>query len=398
MNDTHKALLIGLCSRVLVIAVFVITSFFLPSTRNLAADQSKIPIVSLFDRWDSGYYISIANYGYRSGYPDLVFWFSKGVGSSFATPLVRPEWAFFPLYPAAMRVVSLLFMPFSSAANAVDLAGFAVSNVAFFLSVYFFYKLTKKIFNSAQLALISTVFFSFWGGTVFYSAIYSEALFMALALAAFYFLEEDKLPIAALFGFLASFTRSDGFLVFIPFLIYAIQSVKNKPKAVRLSVCSAIVASPFLIFQLIGYVSAGGFFPITVLTRTLYWKSYPFLWQQFGSINPGYSLFYGVGLALILLPAAYFVSHALSGSAEDNLKREADLLKYWAFYAAMTVILLSDSLVYSTVRYAVPMLPIYWVSAIIYTKNRQAGTAIFMVMTGMLIIGCMLFEARGYFM
>ena len=268
-----------------------------------------------------------------------------------------------------MGVVSFVFAPFFSSANAVDLAGFVVSNAAFFISVFFFYKLTKKIFNSAQLALIATAFFSFWGGTVFYSALYSEALFMALALAAFYFLEEDNLPIAALIGFLASFTRSDGFLVFIPFLIYAIQSVKNKSKAIQLLACSAIVASPFLIFQLIGYVTSGGFFPITVLTRTLYWKSYPFLWQQFGTINPGYSLFYGVGLALILLPAAYFVSHALSGSAEDSLKRDADLLKYWAFYAAMAVVLLSDSLVYSTIRYAVPMLPIYWVSALIYRRT-----------------------------
>jgi Gpi18-like mannosyltransferase len=67
--------------------------------------------------------------------------------------------------------------------NAVELAGFIVSNIAFFISIYFFYKLTNKIFNSTQIALVATAFFSFWGGAVFYSAIYTEALFMALALA-----------------------------------------------------------------------------------------------------------------------------------------------------------------------------------------------------------------------
>jgi len=81
-----------------------------------------------------------------------------------------------------------------------------------------------------KIALVATAFYSFWGGAVFYSAIYSEALFMALALGAFYYLEEDKLPTAVLLGFLVSFTRSNGFLMCIPFLIYALQSTKTNPK------------------------------------------------------------------------------------------------------------------------------------------------------------------------
>src|SRR5665648_390682 len=97
-----------------------------------------------------------------------------------------PDWAFFPLYPAAMKAVSLPFMPFSAnnevgTQNAVELAGFIVSNVAFFISVFFFYKLTNKIFSPKRIALVATAFYCFWGGAVFYSAIYSEALFMALA-------------------------------------------------------------------------------------------------------------------------------------------------------------------------------------------------------------------------
>jgi hypothetical protein len=46
----------------------------------------------------------------------------------------------------------------------------------------------------------------------------------------------------------------------------------------------------------------------------------------------------------------------------------------------------------------VPMLPIYWVSAIIYTKNRLTGIIIFALMTVMFIIGAYMFETGGPFM
>ncbi len=71
--------------------------------------------------------------------------------------------------------------------NATVLSGFIMSNIAFFVSVYFFYKLTNKIFSSTKIALASVAFYSFWIAASFYSAIYSEATFMALALGAFYY-------------------------------------------------------------------------------------------------------------------------------------------------------------------------------------------------------------------
>jgi hypothetical protein len=392
MNDTHKALLIGLSSRILVVAVFVLCSvLFTVSSQQVATHQTNpLPIVNLFNRYDSGYYISIARTGYAT----------------------MPDWNFFPLYPAAIRAVSSIktvsipVMPFSAPystelTNAVELAGFIVSNIAFFLSVYFFYGLTNKIFRSLQIALVATAFYSFWGGAVFYSAIYSEALFMALALGAFYYLEEDKLPTAVLLGFLSCFTRSNGFLICIPFLIYALQSIKNKSKTIKLLTCSALVASPFLIFQLIGYMIAGGVFPITVIAHNL-WPIYHSLTTQLTLISNS-SLriftFYVIGLVLIFLPTAYFVSRLYSRSIKNNLIQDAKQLKYWAFYAStIFVILLDQSNVFSIIRYAVPMLPIYWVSAIIYNKSRSTGIVIFAIMTGMFIIGSYMFETGGLFM
>ena len=65
----------------------------------------------------------------------------------------------------------------------------------------------------------------------------------------------------------------------------------------------------------------------------------------------------------------------------------------------MIYVVFSVSFVYSIMRFAVTMLPIFWVSAKIYTKSRLAGVILFVTMTVMLIIGAYLFEtASPYFM
>jgi hypothetical protein len=205
-----------------------------------------------------------------------------------------------------------------------------------------------------------------------------------------------------LLGFLASFTRSNGFLICIPFLIYALQSIKNKSKTIKLLTGTGLVASPFLIFQLLGYLDTGGIFPITIIAHNSYWPVYNSLISQMSLISNS-SLkvfsFYIVGLALIFLPTAYFICRLSSKHIKNNLIQDAKQLKYWAFYAStIFVILLDQSNLYSVIRYAVPMLPIYWVSAIIYSKSRSIGIIIFVAMTGMLLIGSYLLETGGPFM
>ncbi len=405
MNGEHKALLIGLSSRILVVVVFIISSFLFTTSSEQVATQfsNPLPLVNLFYRYDSGFYITIARTGYPIGYP-------------------AHDWAFFPLYPIVTKALSHAFIPLSTTnsmqltgllqsktalgltekmeiTNALELSGFLVSNIAFFVSVYFFYKLTHKII-SKRIALISTAFFSFWAGSVFYSAIYSEALFMALLLGTFYYLEEDKLTIAVLLGFLASFTRSNGFLIFVPFLFYALQLRTNKSKTIKLVASSALVASPFLFFQLFGYIFAGNVFPITQVARDSNWGANALLPLQLLTIsNFGARIFsfYFLGILLMFIPIGYFIIRIRPKSIKSSLIQDSKQLKYWAFYASMLFVLIDQALIYSVIRYAVSMLPIYWVSAIIYTKNRSIGIGLFVLMTGMLIIGSILLEAGGPF-
>jgi hypothetical protein len=400
MKDTHKALTIALASRILIIIVMLVSSFLFmyATTEHMNVNEMNTPIIGIFMRWDSEYYLNIAKNGYPLGYPNVnTFPKTTSSGSPMPKTIAYPQWAFFPLYSAVMAALTLVFTPFLSLTPSSMLSGVIISNISFFVSAYFFYKLTQKLFNS-RVALISTAFYSFWVGGVFFSAIYSEALFMALALGAFYYLEENELPKAIFLGFLASFTRSDGFLIFIPFLIYGLLQLKtSKVQSLKLFFSSAVVASPYLLWSIVGYFLAGGVFPVQVVAHNSNWGIDPPLIDQF--VAPWcsihiFQLFYITALIIMLIPTAYFFIRI-----KKIFTVEAKTLGYWAFYASMLYVVFTVSFVYSIMRFAVTMLPIFWVSAKIYTKNRVTGIVLFGVMTVMLIIGAYLLETNSaYFM
>jgi len=53
---------------------------------------------------------------------------------------------------------------------------------------------------------------------IFFTAVYTESLFLLLSLLTFYYSKERKYGLVGLFGFLASLTRITGLLLFIPIL------------------------------------------------------------------------------------------------------------------------------------------------------------------------------------
>ena len=186
LHGSGRVLLIGVVSMVLVFSC-AIGGFSVLGTRAALPGEflwnSNVPVVHLFSRWDAGWYWQIT----LNGYP---------LGSSLS-----PNWAWLPLYPVSMGLLGSLFSGFLAPLNAVLVAGFLISNALFFVSLFFFYELSKIVLSSSRLALISTLFFSFWPGSLFYSAVYSENMFMAFALGAFYFLEKELLGSRRFWGF-----------------------------------------------------------------------------------------------------------------------------------------------------------------------------------------------------
>jgi hypothetical protein len=390
-----RLLLIGLSSRILIIVV--VMSVFLLFNQNMYAerlgDTPPLPFIDHFSRWDSGWYINIGQCGYIEKCRDIPLYDSSAAGTPLE--LITPQWAFFPLYPAAMLSLALPIAQVMPLRQSLLLSGVVISNIAMFVSLYFFYKLTKRLFNQ-KVAEVSSVFFSFWVGGVFYSYLFSEALFMAFALGSFYYLQENKLPKAILLGFLASFTRSDGFLIFIPFAVYAIQQLTtDKLRSAKLAVSSAAIASPYIIWNMVGY-GLYNVFPIQMVTHQLYWGNYQFLLDQFKyyDIPSNITVFYLVGWTIMIAPTVYFLLRI-----EKVMTLKSRTLGYWVFYFALLFIVFKESYISSVFRYTVPMLPIYWFSAKIYIKNRKIGIALLAVNITLVVVGCYLLEmATAYFL
>jgi hypothetical protein len=373
-SNTGKVLLIGLASRLLIFGTALLASLFSTSAKIV----STIPIINLFSQWDGGWYSQIAVFGYPAGNNPL-----------------SGNWAFFPLYPFLMRFFGTPLFGIMSFDQAVLISGFLISNILFFVSLILFYHVTKLVFGKSTLALISTVFFAFWPGALFYSTVYSESLFMTLALGAFYFLEKAQSGKSAILGFFAALTRSNGFLVLIPFVYNGLQTRKYRTATLQ----ALAIALPYLLFTAYGYFLTG-LFPVREIVYNHIWGASRLTLTEVTSYQLGYAALFSVEAALILAPFAWFVftekvpiRDFVKGSIVDRKD-----LKYWAFSIYILLMLVFYSDPQNLHRYALPILPLYWVSAIVWGKNKKAGIALLAVSTAILVIGTVLFTTRQMYL
>ncbi len=165
-------------------------------------------------RWDSSWYLVIAHYGYR---PDL------GAFTSSRD-------AFFPLYPLGLRGLGWLGVPLIA-------AGVLISLLALALALYGIHRLTtlelatlarRRSSSSrpisaeprdADVARLAVMVTAFAPMAFFLSAVYSEALYLALSVSLFYAARRGRFALVGVLAALAGATRSTGIVLLLPALI-----------------------------------------------------------------------------------------------------------------------------------------------------------------------------------
>ncbi len=378
INEKFMVFLIGLLSRltVLVSGIVGFSFFNMITVPRLAFPNIYLDI---FGHFDGGWYQNIALFGYP-----------------VINHIPSGNWAFFPLYPFFMLIggillVGIMTIPLSIA---VMVAGFIVSNVLFFVSLILFYKLSKLLINNKKIVIISVAFFCFWSGSFFYSAVYSESLFMTLALSAFYLLEKGQTKKSTIFGFFAGLARSSGFIVSIPFIYNGLQTRKYRTAILQ----SFAILLPYLLFNVYGYFATGAF-PVREAAQTLYWTatlSYP-VTRTLLAENMGFIIFFTIEVLVIAIPIIYYLNSEKI-SVRDfvlGLNKRRDL-KYWALTLVTAVMLVFVGIyaqANSIQRYAIILLPMYWVSALIWDKNSKIGKTLLVLWIILLIIGSIIFAS-----
>lgn len=134
-------------------------------------------------RWDSVWYLAVAHSGY---------------GADAARP------AFFPLYPLALRLV-----------GSDIVAGIALSLACFAVAAVLLHRLTVIELGAAAAGPAVTAL-ALFPGSLFFSMVYSEALFLVLSVGAVYAARTGRWPWAGALGALAAATRSAGVVTLVP--------------------------------------------------------------------------------------------------------------------------------------------------------------------------------------
>jgi hypothetical protein len=158
--------------------------------------------LTAWKNWDASAFMDIAAYGY-----------------SHKLELT----AFFPLWPTVMR---LLAIPFGGSYEAVYLSGLLLANAFCYLAlVVCHYLLTSEFGLSVSR---DTLFYLALGPyAIFLFVGYSESLFLLLCLMTFFLLQNNpsgyRWWLAGICGFLASLTRSTGFILLVPYSVSLIE-------------------------------------------------------------------------------------------------------------------------------------------------------------------------------
>jgi hypothetical protein len=161
----------------------------IPTYHGLAPDR---PFLTGWAHWDAGWYLGIVTGGYT--YDPATH-----VGAV----------AFFPLYPLLTRVVGQLI------GNNL-LAGLLISNVAMAAAMCFLYDLVAGRLG-VEVARRTIVLIAVYPFAFYFSALYTESLFLFCAVLAFWFAERDRWWLCGLAGFSCTLTRQMG-IVLLPAL------------------------------------------------------------------------------------------------------------------------------------------------------------------------------------
>jgi hypothetical protein len=147
-------------------------------------------LAASFARWDSVWYLAIARGGYDHE---------------------AARTAFFPVYPLVLRGVGVVI-------GSDLIAGVLVSLAAFGVALVLLYRLVELDLG-AEVAQVTVLLVAFCPMSYFFSAVYSESLFLALSLGCIWEARMGRWAAAGVFGALAAAERNSGVALVVPVVL-----------------------------------------------------------------------------------------------------------------------------------------------------------------------------------
>jgi len=335
-----------LVTRLPIICIAELASVSIAQRPGQHVAASANPLLAVWGRWDAVHYLEIAMRGYYG-----------------------TDMAFFPLYPALIRIVGT-FLGYDL------IAGLVISNVALFFGLLFFYKLVAHQYDRS-VARHAIFYISIFPTAVFFSAVYTESLFFALTVAAFYYIRERKWLAAGILGGLAALTRVEGVLLAVPFAMEAVSAVgwgnlvASPRRFWRAIVGFALVPFGLLVYMAILWVLRGD--PLYFTHVQVHWNRHlapPWasLWRSIVMIAHPHNAQAAVGQAVELAFTILMLAVLIAGV---RLLRPSFLV-----YMALSILIpMSTSSLMSMPRFALVLFPLFLVLAL-WGRRAWVNTAI----------------------
>lgn len=372
-SEIKQIVLLFLAWRVVVLVFAPLGVLFLPlHSRDFLGggldNYSKNPLFWGWANFDGEHYLLVAQNGY------LAF-----------------KQAFFPFYPMLIGFLSGFSKePFSLAVTAL-----LISNTTFLLSLHFLWRLVALDYPQ-KIAFLTVLILLVFPASFFFGAVYTESLFLCLALGTFYAARKDKWVITGILGMLASATRVIGIFL-LPALLFEWWDKRKEGKAglpellflllIPLGVFSYMLflkettGDPFAFYNL-QILSGEQRGTELILLHQVFWRYAKMLWEtvpNFIYLTIFIELLAGI-FGILLLVLGYF-----------KKMRPSYLCFGFLSYLLPT---LTGSFS-SMPRYLVVIFPIFIVLAIFISGNRFLKFGVLTVLMVLLVIETMLF-IRGY--
>ncbi len=175
-------------------------------------------------RWDSIGYLNIAAHGYTQARETILF----------------------PLYPLAIAALGW-------AISSDVIAGILISSISFAVGLILLHRLTElELGRRAADAAVLLLMFA--PVSLFFSAVYTESLFLALSVGSIYAARRGHLLAAAALAALAAVTRVTGVLLVVPIALLAVQRDR---RVIRRLAWLALV--PAVLGGFLAYMAAAGY-------------------------------------------------------------------------------------------------------------------------------------------
>lgn len=184
--------------------MFLILSYFLIRHKGGSADGLWQFFYNQFvQAGDTPHYIEIAKHGYAS----------SGENAKYIV--------FYPLYPLLVRMVQTVVRDYF-------VAGVLVSNVCLAVSGCYLYKIIAREYGKNK-GWDGVFAYSLYPFGMFLIGMFTESLFIMLLLMCLYYIQKESYVPAAVTGFLAALTRTQGIVLLVPFVYeWLVQCRKQK--------------------------------------------------------------------------------------------------------------------------------------------------------------------------